>query len=276
MTSSSNGLPSHAGFVTAIDPTTGQAVWTNSLVGSNGQDLPNSIAVDTTGASALNALGLPSQTINYAQPTTLIDTSSVQAGDKFSVTLPSGLSQTVTIAATDTLQTLATKIEQASQNNLTASVTIGTNGDRQLTIKPVNSRTNVTLNAGPPGADALGPLGLSPGVLAQSETTYATVSKTSNLKTSPYALGLSANLNLDTPAGVAQAQKEIAAAQNVVQAIYSDMTTAPAPSTPSGSSGTVPAYITAQIADYQNALARLQGASGSSTSSPTTILSLFS
>ena len=276
VTASSNGLPSHTGFVTAIDPTTGQAVWTNSLLGSNGQDLPNSIAVDTTGASALNALGLPSQTINYAPPTTLIDTSSVQAGDKFSVTQPSGLSQTVTISATDTLQTLATKIEQASQNNLTASVTIGINGEHQLTIKPVNNRINVTLNAGPPGADALGPLGLSPGVLAQSETTYATVSKTSNLKTSPYALGLSANLNLDTPAGIAQAQKELAAAQNVVQAIYSDMTTAPAPSTPSGSSGTVPAYITAQIADYQNALARLQGASGSSTSSPTTVLSLFS
>ncbi len=276
VTAASNGLPSHAGFVTAIDPTTGQAVWTNSLVGSDGQDLPNSIAVDTTGASSLNALGLPSQTINYAQPTTLIDTSSVQAGDKFSVTLPSGLSQTVTIAATDTLQTLATKIEQASQNNLTASVTIGTNGDRQLTIKPVNSRTNVTLNAGPPGADALGPLGLSPGVLAQSETTYKTISKTSNVKTSPYALGLSANLNLDTPAGVAQAQKEIAAAQNVLQAIYTDMTTAPAPSRPTGSNGTVPAYITNQIADYQNALARLQGANGSSGSSPTTVLSLFS
>jgi hypothetical protein len=50
------------------------------------------------------------------------------------------------------------------------------------------------------------------------------------------------------------------------------MTTKPLPkSAHSGKSGGVPAYLTAQIADYKSALSRLQGAA----STPSTTLSLF-
>ena len=267
----SNGLPSNEGFVTAIDPTTGHATWTSSLTGDAGQDRPNSIAVSANGSSALNLLGLPAQTINYAPSTYLVDNSPLQAGDKFSITLANGSTSTVTIDAKETLQTLAAKINTASQNQLTATVGIAVNGSN-LTIKPTNSRQKVVLNAGPADADALAALGIKPGELAASASTYATISKTSNLKVSPYALGLTGNLNLGTADDIANATKELTAAQDVLKVIFTDMTTKPLPkSTGSGKSGGVPAYLTAQIADYKTALSRLQGAA----STPNTTLSLF-
>jgi len=267
----SDGLPSNEGFVTAIDPTTGQATWTNSLTGDDGQNRPNSIAVSATGSSALNLLGLPAQTIQYAPSPYLVDNSALQAGDKFSITLANGTTNTITIDPQETLQTLAAKINTASQNQLTASVGIATNGS-DLTIKPSNSRQTVTLNAGPADADALSALGIAPGEVAASASTYATVSSTSNLKVSPYALGLTGNLSLDSTADITSAQTELTAAQGVLKAIFTDMTTKPLPKTASsGTGGTVPAYLTAQIADYQTALARLQSAE----STPSTTLSLF-
>jgi len=225
--------------------------------------------VSTNGSSILNLLGLPAQTINYAPSPYLVDNSPLQAGDKFSITLANGTTSTVTIDAKDTLKSLAAKINSASQNQLTASVGLTANGS-DLAIKPSNSRQKVILNAGPADADALAALGIAPGELAASASTYATISKTSNVKVSPYALNLTGNLNLGTADDITKAQKELTNAQSILQSIYSDMSSKPLPKT-SGTSGGVPKYLTAQIADYQTALSRLQGAA----SSPTTILSLF-
>ncbi len=73
-----------------------------------------------------------------------------------------------------------------------------------------------------------------------------------------YSLNLSSLLNLDSPARATAAGAALSLAITTIKGIYSDMTTAPAVGNGS-SSGSVPAYLTNEIANYQAALARLTG-----------------
>ena len=274
----SNGQPSAEGFVAGISLSTGQAVWTNKLTGADGQDLPSSIAVSATGSSALNALGLPTQTIQYVPSNTLINNSGLQAGDTFTVKVGNTAATTITIDANETYQTLKQKILVASENHLKVSIVPGSNGQSLSLTASKTSATPVFLGSGADGKDALSGLGLKPGELTHAATTYARVSDKSNLKTSPYALGLSGNLKLDSTADIANAKAQIEQAVSVVKALYSDLTTKPLPKTTgSSSSGKVPAYLTSQISDYKTALTRLQSynSSSSSSASGTSILSLI-
>ena len=273
----SNGLPSAEGFVAGISLSTGQAVWTNKLIGTDGQDLPSSIAVSSNGSSALNALGLPTQTIQYVPSNTLINNSALQAGDTFTVRVGNTAATTITIEANETFQTLKQKILVASGNHLKVSVVPGGTGQSLSLTAPKTSTVPVFLGSGPDGKDALAGLGLKPGELTHAATTYARVSDKSNLKTSPYALGLSGNLKLDTAADIANAKAQIEQAVSVVKALYTDLTTKPLPKANgnSSSSGKVPAYLTSQISDYKTALTRLQSYN-SSTSSGTTGPSVLS
>jgi len=275
----SNGSPSAEGFVAGISLSTGQAVWTNKLTGQDGQDLPSSIAVSANGSSALNALGLPTQTIQYIPSNTLINNSALQAGDTFTVKVGNSAATTITIDANETFQTLKEKILVASENNLKVNVLPSGNSQTLTLTASTTSPTPIFLGSGADGKDALAGLGLKPGELTNAATSYSTVSDKSNVKTSPYALGLSGNLKLDTAADIANAKAQIEQAVSVVKALYSDLTTKPLPKTTgnSSSSGQVPAYLTAQISDYQTALTRLQSynSSSSSSASGSSLLSLF-
>ena len=127
----------------------------------------------------------------------------------------------MTIAANDTYATLATKIGRALGFQVDVK-TLTVNGSTQLQIKPLNSHTQVEIQAGPVGRDAL---------------------------------ALPSSLNLGSSNAVKQAQSALQLALSTVRTIYGDMTTAPAPD--SSTSGTVPKYLTNQIAQYQAALDRL-------------------
>ena len=258
------------GYAAAIDPTTGAVSWSSTFSGDNGSAVPRSIAVSQSGASALDLLGLPQGALAVqAQPSQrLTANSSVQAGDYFYVQSGSGAAQKVTIAANDTYATLATKIEQASGYAATVTTATTTNGE-QVLIKPANASSSIRIEAGPAGQDALAPLGLKEGLVSTSATAAAPTSLngqpvTSQIK-SHYSITVPGSLSLSTPAGVAAAKTSLATAVAEVQSIYSDLTTAK--STGTSTSGTVPAYITAQIANYQQALARLSGSSSTTSTS---------
>ena len=258
------------GYAAAIDPTTGAVSWSSSFSGKDGSAAPTSIAVAQTGASALDLLGLPQGALAVqSQPSQLLTAnSSVQAGDYFYVQGGSGAAQKVTISADDTYATLATKIEQASGYAATVTTTTSTTGEG-LDIKPATASSSIRIEAGPAGQDALGPLGLREGLVSAAATGSAPTSVNGQPVTSQvhshYSITVPGALSLSTPAGVASAQKSLATAVAEVQSIYSDLTTAKTPGT--STNGTVPAYITAQIANYQQALARLSGSS--STTTPT-------
>ena len=64
-TSGTGDLTAFDGYAAQIDPTTGAVSWSNIIDTSNNQSAPNSIAVDPSGASSLDALGLPTGTIDF-------------------------------------------------------------------------------------------------------------------------------------------------------------------------------------------------------------------
>lgn len=280
---SSSGSTTYDGFAAQIDPQTGTTGWSDQYTGLDNKVAPNSISVSVNGASALDALGLPTGPLDFA-PTqtvaatsnlpgvitpasseqTLVANSALRAGQQFTIdTNYSGFAQTITIAPTDTLQTLATKISQASGFQATATV-VTSNGVQSLQIKPSFPGVRITLGAGPDGKNALPALGLSEGVITSNATAKAakagaatTASNNNSLKAN-YALSIPSTLDLTTSAGVKQAQAVLGAAIATVKQTYTDMTT-PTSTTKGNNTGTAPAYITSEIASYQAALARLQG-----------------
>jgi len=263
-TSGTGDLTAFDGYAAQIDPTTGQVTWSNTFNGTDNQAQPDSIAVDSTGASSLDALGLPTGTISFTPSQNIMANSSLQVGEQFLVKSNfSALPQTVTIAADDTLQTLAQKISQASGYGASVQVVTGTGGLQQLQITPTSPASQITLEAGPPGQNALPGLGLTEGLITTNATAKAKSASsaggavaTTSLKAN-YALGLESGLSLSSTSNVQNALAQLGGAISTVKQIYTDMTTKP--STQAGVNGPVPAYLTAEIANYQAAMVRLTG-----------------
>jgi hypothetical protein len=265
-TGATGGLKSTQGFAAQIDPATGAVGWSELLPGVGGQDAPSSIAVAQHGASVLDSLGLPTGTINYTPDTKLVDESALRAGDQFTISTGPSNTATITIAATDTLTTLAQKINQASGFQANAKVTFS-NGVNELQISAAQAKDQISIGAGPPGANALVALGLSEGVITQNALSTKVVSKTNSVKSSPYALGLPSTLDLSSAANIKTAQTDIAAAIKVVQQAYSDLTTPPKKTPPSHGTASAKALaaINSHTSNYINALARLSALTGVSS-----------
>jgi hypothetical protein len=168
----------------------------------------------------------------------------------------------VTIDAKDTLATLARKITIASGGKLKATVvseggsvtgkdgetTTTTGGFQRLSITAKDGKTGAVLTSGETGRDALAGLGLSAGFVGLSGSTDG-VMRT-------FGLGLPNSLNLLDPAAIKTAGEKLQAAMKAVRDAYREL----APKTATSSvTGTAPAYLTAQLANYQAALARLSG-----------------
>jgi hypothetical protein len=280
-----SGTTSYDGFAAQIDPQTGASGWSDQYAGLDNTVAVNSIAVSASGSSALDALGLPSGPLNFApsqtvaastipnlpaEPAqTLVANSALRAGEQFTIkTNYSGVAQTITVEADDTLQTLAQKISQASGYSASATV-VTSNGVQELNIKPNFPGVQITIGAGVAGANALPALGLTEGEITTTATAKAaksgatTTAANANSLMANYALGLSSTLDLTTAAGVKQAQTVLASAMTTIKQIYTNMTTPPSTSTGS-STGAAPAYLTAEIASYQAALTRLQASNPTS------------
>jgi hypothetical protein len=279
ISATSNGLNSQTGFAAQIDPSSGAVSWSTTIQGADNLSSPNAIAVAPAGASALDQLGLPAGQVGPGQASPLLTAnSSVRAGDTFSIVTAGGSSQTVTIQATDTLQSLAARIDTASGYQLVATVLPGANGQQQLKLAPVNPRTQVQLIAGPQGGDALAPLGLTEGVIANPPAP-PTSSATANAGTSgasastptlqpKYSLNLSSDLNVGTVAGAQAAVAALTSAIGTVKTAYTVMSTPPPPPG-STNSGPVPTYLTDQLSNLQAGLDRLTGGASASSSNST-------
>jgi hypothetical protein len=273
ITAASNGQPSQTGFAAQIDPGSGVAGWSTTFTGADQLSSPEAIAVDTSGASVLDQLGLPSGQVGSQPSKLLTANSSLRPGDSFSIVTGSGggAGQSVTISADDTLSTLANKIQWASNFQLTATVLPDASGADQLKIAPVNTRTQAQLIAGPLGKDALGPLGLVEGVLTNPPTSTSSSSSSSSSSSKPnlpkYSLGLSSELSVDTASAAQAASTALTSALNSIKNAYTILSSPPKAQ---GQNGTVPAYISSQLANYQAGLQRLTGGSSSSSSSSST------
>ncbi|HZZ34646.1 MAG TPA: hypothetical protein VFE03_02895, partial [Caulobacteraceae bacterium] len=258
------------GFLVSLDVAGGSVDFARRFTSNDGYAAPTAIAVAPAGASILDQLGLPQGSAMPEESDELTANSSVRAGDEFYVrTREGGLLKAVTIEAHDTLETLATKIQRASGFSVTTSIlTVG--GERQLQIKPLNTRATVELVAGRPGRDALGSLGLPAGVVRNTAIVKGKTVSADGGGT-VYGLKIANDLNLNSADAIKEAMSELSAAMSTIRTAYRDLRTAAMPQTPASQAitGTVPAYLKAQIANYQAALDRLTaGQSSANVSGP--------
>jgi hypothetical protein len=226
----------------------------------------------------LNQLGLPTGKINAAGSKLIIANTPIKAGDSFYVrTQPGGPQTTVTVSSTDTLTTLATKINSALGSSGKAAV-VPFGATSELSITPTDSSSFIELDSQPSNeglasvtsnsSDVLASLGLSSGVIRTVQTNNG-LTDPSQLR--EYGLNLLSSLNLNTQASAKQAATSLQAAIGVVQQAYQDLVNPPTLASEQAAkaqSGTAPAYLTAEIANYQAGLNRLLG--GSTTSSTST------
>ena len=249
-------------YLARLDPLTGAVEWRRDWQGQNEQAVPLTLAVASGGASVLDKLGLPQGDIDQTHSKKLIEATSVRVGDRFYISpADGGRSVAVTIDARDTLESLARKIEQASNRKLKVTISsdkaeTGKPGDaasalfagmQRLSITARDGQAGAILTAGEPGRDALAGLGLSQGFIGA--TSGDDTKRT-------FGLGLSRTLNLSSPEAVKVTGERLQAAMKAVRDAYRALD--PASSKPSPS-GPVPAYLTSQLANYQAALARLGG-----------------
>ena len=260
------------GFLAQLDIATGTIVNSQRFTGRDGMATPTAIAVDTTGSSILDRLGLPKGAIGGDTSQQLTAESSLRAGEQFTVSTGSGPATKVTIDAGETLDTLALKIQRATGFQALATVTT-VSGQRQLKIVPASTQMTVTLGAGPTGKDALATLGLPEGMVNLTTTTNNVIMPADG-GAKIYGLGLSSTLNIDSAAQITHARAVVGAAMGIVRkASISDLVAAATPQTAAslaaanGKTGTVPAYLSAELANLQAGLARLMGG-GSSSGSP--------
>lgn len=247
------------GYLARLDPLTGAVEWSRTWSGENLQAAPLSLAVASGGASVLDRLGLPQGVVSIGDSKKLTTVTALNPGDRFYVSpAHGGRARAVTIDANDTLKTLARKIEQASLGQL--KVTILTDGAKagedeasasgqlqRLSITPRDGRAGAILTAGEPGRNALGGLGLSPGFIGPKSNDDAMAT---------FAMDLPQTLSLSGAEAIKSTTERLRAAMRVVRDAYRGL--APESSKPA-TTGEAPAYLTAQIANYQAALARLTG-----------------
>lgn len=239
------------GYVAELDPDAGSVAWSTRFTAKEGVAAPNAIAVDVSGASILDTLGLPKGTLDFSGSNLLTSNTSVRAGDQFFIRTSEGGRQTaVTIEADETLDSLAQKVRRAAGYAATVSV-VKKNGVSTLQIKPANDHSTIEIIPGKIGLDALESLGLSPGV---ARVSGGDAEKDKKI----YGLGLLMDMSLDSAEAAKTAGDNLSNAMLKIRSLYRDLQRAADPQSDTPAvTGTVPAYLQAQLANYQAGLARL-------------------
>src|SRR6185503_8027843 len=101
------------GFAAGLDVGAGPVTYAQRFTAKDSIDAPESIAVDASGGSALDKLGLPKGTLTSDTSQLVTSATSARAGDQFQIKVGDNSPTTVTIEADDTLQTLMSKIQRA-------------------------------------------------------------------------------------------------------------------------------------------------------------------
>ncbi|HEY5337816.1 MAG TPA: hypothetical protein VIJ85_06415 [Rhizomicrobium sp.] len=257
-------------FVAAIG--NGGAVnWVRQYGGMDGQSTGSAVAIDPTGASVLDALGLPNGTISPSQSVDLTTATTLRAGDSFQMkiaTASSTRTTTINIDAGETLNSLTTKINAELGGNGKATVSYGSGGEA-LKIA-VNSGVSATMIAGPADSDALARLGIATGVITNAAT-GATAAKAATSATSQsFGLGIVNNMDISTSTDAGATRAELLNVLSAIRNIYQKTNAPPASTSPtagSSSSGPAPAYLTNQVASYNLALGLLSTSTSSSSTS---------
>lgn len=247
------------GFVAELDVAAGTVGYSQRFSGEEGFAAPTTIAVGQTGSSVLDRLGLPEGAIAYSDSQRITAATAARDGDTFQIrTRSGGRAATITIEEKDTLDTLAAKIRRATGYAIRVDV-VSDSDTRKLQIKPINDRYSLEILGGTGGRDALEALGLQEGFVRSTKVEDDVIVPADG-GTPMYGLKMDRGLNLNTETDVKHALDELSLAMSTIRSAYRAMQAEATPKDPLANvKGTAPAYLTAQIANYQAGLDRLLG-----------------
>lgn len=251
------------GFVVALDAASGAALTASQFGRTAEQTGAVRVAAAPGGAGVLGALGLARGVLTPQDSDRLTAQTALRAGDSFSVRLNGGAAKAIVIAADDTMASLATKVRRALGGK--AAVTTPTTDGRQALRIEAKSGADVELVAGPQGGDALEKLGLTPQRLVVPTVAGSGRNDPKVLPGGTFGLALDPALSLRTASDAGLALGKIRDALSVSQTAYRSLywDSAKAKQADAGASGgTVPAYLKAQLASYQDALSRISAITG--------------
>lgn len=202
-------------YVRKLD-SSGATVWTHQMTNVSGLGAANALALDVTGSSVLDRLGLPRGRVSFDETTMITAGSSVRAGDHFFLRVNEGNRFKITVDASDTMRSLARKVSNILLTKGTAEVS-RTGGDGiRITAK---EGTTIELIAGSDGFDALEGLGLSPVTLDARKKTAATEQNTRS-----FALGLDASANLQDKLKSGTLKYQLGSAIETIKMAYMTIT----------------------------------------------------
>lgn len=252
------------GFVAEFDAT-GTQNWAYQYSGLGGASKAQSVVVDPTGSSVLDTLGILSGEIEYGHANTITANSTVRAGQSFRISIDGGFGKKITIDDDETFRSLTFKINAVLLLDGKAVVRKTSDGD-VLRIE-VNEGVRIDLIAGEDGQDALAGLGIKVATIYDDGSLLDSAEE-QEARTPIFGLGLEDGINLANTTDAAYALEVLNGALKEIRDIYREITKDPELEAllkaGSKTSGTVPAYLTAQLANYQAGLARLSA--GSTTS----------
>lgn len=254
----SGGANTKMSFLTRLGDD-GEAAWTRTF--SSGTFALTGLAVDQSGASALDVLGLPRGTVAVNDSNPILTRSALRAGDEFRIGVEGRRLVTIQIGEKDTLSTLAATINRAIAGVGRAEI-VRENDVERIKITP-RGEGAIRIDAGREGRNALSALGFAQGIVSVNGTGRAA------LKT--YGLGLiAADLKLDSAEAVTRTKAELSAALSIISQAYETLLNPNAKELTDeekalearrqAAAGTAPpAYYSQRLANYQAALARLGG-----------------
>ncbi|WP_312165339.1 hypothetical protein [Phenylobacterium sp.] len=247
------------GFAVGLDIGTGEIAWSQRFTGKDKMTTPTSIAVDVNGASALDRLGLPTGKMEYSDSQLVTSATSARPGDQFQIRRRiDGPAVTITIEASDTLESLAKKILRATGYAVKAEVV--SDGDvRKLQIRPQNSRSSIEILGGKGGRDALEALGLHEGFVRSTKMEDGKM-VIGDGGAPMYGLKLPRDLSLASKDDIKAVIDKLTMATSILRTAFRDLENGMKPaSEKKKATGEVPAYLKNQIANYTAGLNRLTG-----------------
>jgi hypothetical protein len=251
------------GFLIRMDAVDGAIGFSRRFTGKDGEVAPDTIAVASGGASVLDRFGLPQGTIDFTGSKQVAAISAARAGDRMYVRVGDGRRVAVTLAAEDTMKTLATKISRAIGFNGKAEVVKDASTDpskgsmERIQISAKYARTPIRVEAAEENRNLLEALGLEEGLVQIVEKDRKGAEIVPK-RGKTYGLKLARDLSIDTKPHIKRTVDELNTAMNVLRTAYRDLADALNPKKPEAG-GQVPAHLQSQIKNYQDGLNRLTG-----------------
>lgn len=204
--------------------------------------------------------------MNQSETLDIETQTSARAGDFFYVSIDGAPKRRVTIDAGDDFKDLARKIDLLSLRGITSESFSGENGPT-LRIKAING-SSVELFAGTGDRDALGRLGIEPTKLMAAELLFQLDAGKVGFDPADlggvFGLGLSTSFSIENKTTAQYVLTQLTNATTTIQRAFRALSFDPAKAQllhDARFKGAVPAHLTAQIANFQAGLDRLQAGS---------------